>query len=62
MRGSEKKIERERERERKDKKRKCFLFTCLERVREEKRKEKKRKEKNIFNLAICFYVNTQNKN
>ena len=25
-------------------------------------REKKRKEKNIFNLAICFYVNTQNKN
>ena len=54
MRGREKK---RIEREGKDKKRKCFLFICLERVREDKRKEK-----NVFNLDIGFYLNTQNKN
>ena len=55
--GKRKEENREREREGKDKKRKCFLFTCLERVREDKRKEK-----NVFNLDISFYLNTQNKN
>ena len=61
MRGSEKKREREREREREKirKENASFLHVWKEWG---KRKEKKRKEKNIFNLAICFYVNTQNKN
>ena len=53
--GDEKRRE-ERERE-KIRREKCFFFTCLERV-----KDDKRKEKNIFNLDICFYLNTQNKN
>ena len=52
-----KRKEEKREREGKDKIRKCFLFTCLERVREDKRKEK-----NVFTLDICFYLNTQKKN
>ena len=53
--GEEKRRE-ERERE-KIRKEKYFLFTCLGRVR-----DNKRKEKNIFNLDICFYPNTRNKN